>query len=60
MAIADVYDALRSVRPYKQAWPHDRCLQEIQRLSGTHFDPKLVALFVRLGPTLDNDTVQPS
>lgn len=51
MALADVDDALRSVRPYKEAWTHERCLSEIQRLSGTHFDPKLVKLFIRLAPT---------
>ncbi len=34
VAMADVYDALTSVRPYKDAWPKDRALTEIQALSG--------------------------
>jgi len=42
MALADVYDALRSARPYKSAWTHEQCVDEIRRLSGTHFDPELV------------------
>jgi response regulator RpfG family c-di-GMP phosphodiesterase len=44
-AIADVYDALTSERPYKKAWPHDRAFQEIINGSGSHFDPELVEVF---------------
>jgi hypothetical protein len=47
-AVADVYDALTSVRPYKQAWPAREAMDEIRRLSGTHFDPAVVEAFVRL------------
>ncbi|MCL2182616.1 MAG: response regulator [Chitinispirillia bacterium] len=46
MAIADVYDALRSERPYKNAYPHDESVSIIQAGSGTHFDPVLVGLFL--------------
>jgi len=46
-AIADVFDALCSVRPYKPAWPTEKALQEIRDLSGTHFDPDLVDAFLR-------------
>ena len=47
-AVADVYDALTSVRPYKQAWPARDAIDEIRRLSGTHFDPAVVEAFVQL------------
>jgi HD-GYP domain-containing protein (c-di-GMP phosphodiesterase class II) len=47
MAIADVYDALISVRPYKKAFTHDEAEQIIIKESGTHFDPILVELFKR-------------
>lgn len=45
MTIVDVYDALRSVRSYKPAWPHDECLNYIKNESGKLFDPDLVAIF---------------
>jgi HD-GYP domain-containing protein (c-di-GMP phosphodiesterase class II) len=45
MALADVYDALRSRRPYKEPLPHDACLTAIVELSGKHFDPRVVAAF---------------
>jgi len=44
-AVADVFDALTSARPYKQAWTIENALQEIKFLKGTHFDPKLVEAF---------------
>ena len=49
-AIADVFDALTSERPYKKAWPVAEALALIQRESGQHFDPQLVALFVEIFP----------
>jgi putative two-component system response regulator len=42
MAVADVYDALISVRPYKQAMTHDQAVAFIRDGSGTHFDPRVV------------------
>ncbi len=45
-ALADVYDALSSQRPYKQPWPHERILQEIDEQRGKQFDPVLVDIFV--------------
>jgi putative two-component system response regulator len=45
MAIADVYDALRSERPYKQAMSHETSVAIIVSEKGSHFDPYLVDLF---------------
>ncbi|RZJ13394.1 MAG: HD domain-containing protein, partial [Rubrivivax sp.] len=42
MAVADVYDALISVRPYKQAMTHEEALAFIRDGSGSHFDPRVV------------------
>ena len=44
VAIADVFDALTSERPYKKAWPVEEALDFIQQQSGKHFDPKLPPL----------------
>jgi putative two-component system response regulator len=46
MAIADVYDALVSERPYKKAFPHEEAVRIIMEGSGTHFDPTLSGLFL--------------
>lgn len=45
VAVADVFDALISVRPYKEAWSIDRATAEIVGLSGSHFDPEVVEAF---------------
>ena len=47
MAIADVYDALVSVRPYKPAFSHENAVNIIATSSGTHFDPELVGIFLQ-------------
>jgi putative two-component system response regulator len=52
VAICDVFDALTSKRPYKEAWPLDDALNEIRTCSGTAFDPKLVACFFKCLPEL--------
>lgn len=46
-AVADVFDALTSQRPYKQRWQDVAAADEIQRLAGIHFDPACVAAFMR-------------
>ena len=51
LAITDAYDALLSERPYRTAYPIGRALDEIQRCSGTQFDPELVNVFVYLFKT---------
>ena len=47
-AVADVYDALRSARSYRVAWDRDRAVAEIEKGSGSHFDPKCVVAFLRV------------
>ncbi len=48
MAIVDVYDALVSYRPYKNAFPHETAVKIISDGKGTHFDPVLVDLFLKV------------
>ena len=50
-AVCDVYDALVSARPYKDAWPVTDALEEIRLQSGRHFDPRLVELFLGMMET---------
>jgi len=45
VAIADVFDALTSIRPYKPAWPVEQAIKYIDENSDSHFDPALVATF---------------
>ena len=47
-AVVDVWDALRSNRPYRQGWPEEEVLQYIRTHAGTHFDPKAVELFLQI------------
>lgn len=46
VAVADVYDALRSHRPYKPAWSRQDAVQYIADQSGRHFDPQCVEAFI--------------
>lgn len=54
-ALADVFDALTHKRPYKEAWPLDRALDEIASLQGKQFDPQLTGLFLELIGKLRRD-----
>lgn len=45
VAVADVFDALTSVRPYKKAWSFQSALEYVQENSGKHFDPDCVRAF---------------
>jgi HD-GYP domain-containing protein (c-di-GMP phosphodiesterase class II) len=44
-AVVDVWDALRSDRPYRQGWSDEKVRQHIREGSGTHFDPRAIELF---------------
>ena len=46
-AVADVYDALTSDRPYRKAWSEEQALEHIRAQSGKHFDPQLVEIFLK-------------
>ena len=46
VAVADVYDALRSTRPYKSAWSREKAIGYITEQSGKHFDPTCVEAFL--------------
>lgn len=52
VAIADVFDALCSERPYKRAWPIDEAYAEIVAQCGRHFDPACVQAFIRQWPQI--------
>jgi putative two-component system response regulator len=56
VAVADVFDALTHDRPYKQAWPIPKAVEEIRGLRGAHFDPAVVDAFDGLDhQDLDNE-----
>jgi putative two-component system response regulator len=50
VALADVFDALTSERPYKPSWPLDNAVSYVREQSGRHFDPRLAGLFIELLP----------
>ncbi|CAN7192285.1 response regulator [Massilia sp. LjRoot122] len=52
VAIADVFDALTSVRPYKKAWTEQEALDFLREQKGRHFDPALVDLFIEQMPAV--------
>lgn len=47
-AVVDVWDALRSDRVYRAAWPEEKVREHIRSLSGSHFDPRIVETFMRI------------
>jgi len=48
VCVVDVFDALVSKRPYKEAWSHEDALAEILKGAGTQFDPNIVEVFIKL------------
>jgi len=48
LAIAEAYEAMTSVRPYRRAFPHAKAVAELLSHSGTQFDPKLLEKFVQM------------
>lgn len=53
MAVADVYDALRSERCYKQANSHEESYDIIVRDDGDHFDPEIASAFCNIHESFD-------
>jgi putative nucleotidyltransferase with HDIG domain len=45
--VCDVYDALSTKRPYRDAWPSEKTMAYLEERAGTEFDPELVASFIR-------------
>jgi putative two-component system response regulator len=58
MALADVYDALVSERPYKNAFSHEKSVEIIKENRGTHFDPKIVDVFLTIHESFHNVSKQ--
>ena len=52
VAVADVFDALTSKRPYKDAWPVEKALKVMNEEAGLHFDPEVVAALNRSLPRI--------
>jgi len=52
IALADVFDALTSVRPYKPEWPIEKAVELIRSERGQHFDPHLAELFLGQLPAI--------
>lgn len=52
VAIADVFDALTTKRPYKEVWPLDRVMETLHSSAGSHFEPRLVEHFTRILPQI--------
>lgn len=52
-ALVDVWDALRSDRPYREGWPPEKVKEYLRSQAGTHFDPEIVPVF--LSVVDDND-----
>lgn len=51
-ALADVFDALSSARPYKKAWPIEQAVATVVQAGGSHFDPGLIAPFLAVLPDM--------
>ena len=56
MAVADVYDALRTERPYKPAFSHAKSIRILNENSGTQFDPDIIPVFMEI--EAEFDTIQ--
>jgi putative two-component system response regulator len=55
-ALADVWDALTSDRPYRKAWTEEKALDYILTNKGKHFDPQVVELFLGLRSKSSNES----
>lgn len=52
VALADVFDALTMKRPYKEAWPIEQVIATMTESSGSHFEPRLVEVFISILPQI--------
>ena len=59
VALADVYDALTNVRPYKRAWSHRESIEQMMLESAGHFDPRLLRPFLKVLERHVGSTAQP-
>jgi HD-GYP domain-containing protein (c-di-GMP phosphodiesterase class II) len=59
-AVVDVWDALRSARPYHPPWPAEEVKAHLRGLAGTHFDPRAVELFLSIVDDEDGETPAPA
>lgn len=53
-SIADVYDALRSRRPYKKPWTHNECIEYISSRSGKNFNPEIIDEFLSVQQKIEH------
>lgn len=58
-AVADVWDAIRSDRPYRSGWSEERALEYIRSVSGTHLDPRAVGYFLKVHEETKNANAEP-
>jgi putative two-component system response regulator len=58
VAVADMFDALTSERPYKKAWSVGDAVAEVERCSGGHFDPQIVDAFLDVIPEITSVRLQ--
>jgi response regulator RpfG family c-di-GMP phosphodiesterase len=47
-AVVDVWDALRSERPYREPWPEEKVRQFLHGETGKHFDPQVMTMFLKM------------
>ena len=52
VALADVFDAMVTKRPYKQPWPIDQVMTTLRDSAGSHFEPRLVQVFESILPRI--------
>ena len=53
-AIIDVWDAVRSDRPYRPAWPEEKAIDHLRNQAGKHFDPKILDTFLSIISTMQS------
>lgn len=46
--MADTWDALINARRYHEAWPYEKVCEHIRERGGSHFDPEVVAVFLKM------------